>query len=147
METGINSLKAWFDKPLARERRRAERWASPELAVYYWTGATPREHPVGDISSSGVYVVTEERWSPGAMVLLTLQRGDLSQTDPDRWIAVQSKVTRWGSDGVGLTFVLPGTRNHRGWASDMENATDRKKLDKFLSKLYQHDKAQLLAKD
>ena len=35
------------------------------MAAYYWNGAAPKAHTVRDISSTGLYVVTEERWYPG----------------------------------------------------------------------------------
>ena len=44
------------------------------LAAYYWTGAAPAAHNIKDISSSGLYVVTEERWYPGTLVMMTLQK-------------------------------------------------------------------------
>jgi len=147
MIASISLIKAWFDKPIVRKRRRAVRLASPQLAVYYWTGATPRVHHVADISSSGLYLVTEDRWSPGALVLLTLQRGDLHESNPNRWIAVQSKVIRWGPDGVGLMFARLESGVYRGAPTDMENGTDRRRLDRFLSKLLRHDAYQLLASD
>ena len=48
--------------------RKAPRVKEPGLAAYYWNGAAPVAHGVRDISSSGLYVVTEERWYPGTLV-------------------------------------------------------------------------------
>jgi len=145
MGNGLRSWKAWFGAPQLRDNRKAVRWASPHLAVYYWTGSTPAAHPVGDISTSGVFLFTEERWPTGSVVLLALQRKDLSETNPGCWIAVQSQVVRWGSDGVGLAFVPPGCRICQGWATDAENAANEKNLRIFLSRLFLDDMGQLLA--
>ncbi len=70
-------------------------------------------HGIRDISSSGLYVVTEERWYPGTLVLMTLQRNDLGEEIAERSIAVQSRAVRWGPDGVGLQFVLPDEQDRR----------------------------------
>src|SRR5208283_4114474 len=100
------SLLSWIQNWLSSDRRRAPRQPMPGLVAYYWTGSTPRAYQIADISISGFYVLTEERWFPGTMVLMTLQRTDSAGKNLDDSIAVQSRVVRWGSDGLGLAFVL-----------------------------------------
>ncbi len=100
------SLLTWIQNWLSSDRRRAPRQPLPGVVAYYWTGSTPRAYQIADISVSGFYVLTEERWFPGTMVLMTLQRTDSSGKNLDDSIAVQSRVVRWGSDGLGLAFVV-----------------------------------------
>jgi Flp pilus assembly protein TadG len=64
-------------------------------------------HRIRDISLAGLYLLTEQRWYPGTVVRLVLQRGGAAETDPHRSITVNAKVVRSGSDGVGLALVLP----------------------------------------
>jgi hypothetical protein len=94
-----------FMRWLSTDRRNAKRHPLPGLVAYYWTGGAPQAYHIGDISAGGVYLLTDERWFPGTMILMTLQRTNTDGEDPDDYIAVQTKVTRWGSDGVGLCFV------------------------------------------
>ena len=80
---------------------------APLLVAYYWDGAAPASHAIQNISSTGFYLSTKERWLPGTMVTMTLQRTDIalghSGTEPH--IAVLSKVVRLDDDGVGFTFI------------------------------------------
>ena len=61
-----------------------------------------------DISATGLYVVTEERWYPGTLILMTLQNTHAGEEIAERSISVLSRAVRWGNDGVGLQFVLNG---------------------------------------
>jgi hypothetical protein len=133
MQPGINAdkpPKSWLDRFWSPDPRRAPREPSPRLAAYYWTGAAPQAHNVRDISSTGLYVVTEERWYPGTLVLMTLQRTDDGEELSERSIAVMSRAVRWGEDGVGLQFILPKAQDPR-----RGDGVDRKTLEKFLQGL------------
>lgn len=125
------SLKTWLANWLSSDRRRAQRQPLPGLVAYYWTGSAPRAYQIADISSTGFYLLTEERWFPGTMVLMTLQRTDSSGRNLDDSIAVQSRVVRWGSDGLGLAFVVSTS----GDSSIRENGVDKKSLERFLGRL------------
>jgi hypothetical protein len=122
----------WFNKASLQERRSAERQGAPHLAAYYWNGAHALPHSVRDISSSGIYLLTEERWHPGTVLMLTLQK---PVTNPDdgsgRSIRVQAKVVRWGDNGVGLTFIFPGEERA------LADGVDRKALVAFSQSLGQ----------
>ena len=133
------TLIKWLQNWLSSDRRRADRQALPGLVAYYWTGSTPRAYQIADISSSGFYVLTEERWFPGTMVLMTLQRTDRTGKNLDDSIAVQSRVVRWGSDGLGLAFVLSRAVDPNNGESLRENGADKKTLDRFLERLKNAD--------
>lgn len=111
----MSGNKGWLEKFL--EPGRAERKPAPHFVAYRWTGATFRTDPVRNISSTGVYVVTEERLHPGAFVSLLLQREGPLERDPERRITTQARVARHGEDGVGLAFVMPTDKRGRQWAS------------------------------
>ncbi len=106
----LDALKnaSWFIRFmrwLPTDRRKAKRHPLPGLVAYYWTGGAPQAYHIADISAGGMYLLTDERWFPGTVILMTLQRVNTDGGDPDDYIAVQAKVTRWGNDGVGLSFV------------------------------------------
>jgi hypothetical protein len=132
-------LKGLMQKLFSKERRKADRMPADELSAYYWTGAAPREHIVRDISSTGLYLLTEERWYPGTMVKMTLQKRNEEANYPDRAISLQSKAVRWGEDGVGLEFVLPDGRNRTRNENLLEADVDRKRLQRFLKDLQTND--------
>lgn len=128
-------IKAWLQSLLSSDRRRARRLPLPGLVVYYWTGSTPRAYQVGDVSLNGLYLLTEERWYPGTLVLMTLQRTDAEGRNLDDAIAVQSRVVRWGTDGLGLSFILPKTMSPDSDGSWPAHCADRKTLERFLQRL------------
>jgi hypothetical protein len=126
-----SSLKTWLSNWLSSDRRRANRQPLPGLVAYYWTGSAPRAYQIADISSTGFYLLTEERWFPGTMVLMTLQRTDGSGRNLDDSVAIQSRVVRWGSDGLGLAFVVSTSSD----STLRQNGVDRKTLERFLGRL------------
>jgi hypothetical protein len=89
-----------------RDRRRADRQSLPGLIAYYFTGGSPEPHKIANISVTGFYLHTDERWMPGTVVRMTLQRVGTKGDDPSDIISVNSKIVRWGSDGEGFEFIL-----------------------------------------
>jgi hypothetical protein len=125
----------WLQRWWSPDPRKAPRVRTPGLAAYYWNGEAPVAHGIRDISSSGLYVVTEERWYPGTLVLMTLQRNDLGDEMAERSIAVQSRAVRWGPDGVGLQFLLPDEQERRRGNPQILDAAGRKEFERFLGQL------------
>jgi PilZ domain len=98
-------LKRWVIPDPEFYRHRAIRVPLPEVVAYRGAGEERQAYCIGNISRTGLYLLTEERPLPGSTVEITLQRraeGAKSAADP---IRVQSKVARWGVDGVGLAFI------------------------------------------
>ena len=131
----VRPPRSWLERWWSPDPRRAPRETTKGLAAYYWDGAAPLAHGILDISSSGLYVITEERWYPGTLVLMTLQRTDGGDETAERTILVQSRAVRWGSDGVGLQFVLPDAEDLRRGHNPAADGADRKALDRFLQQL------------
>jgi len=129
-------LRRWWspDPRKAPDMRKAPRRPTPGLAAYYWTGAAPRPHDIRDISSTGLYVVTEERWYPGTLILMTLQPTGNGEESSEHSIAVHSRAVRWGNDGVGLQFIPLDTPETQGGPNPLLNGVDQKHLDQFLQR-------------
>jgi hypothetical protein len=128
----MKSLKELFEQIFSRDRRRSNRQPAPELSAFYWTGAAPAQHAIRDISPTGLYLVTEERWYPGTLIMMTLQKANTSEGSHERSIAVQSKAVRWGTDGVGLQFILMDAKDPRRSRNVLNGGVDRKSLERFL---------------
>lgn len=127
--------KNWLERWWSPDPRKAPREKSPGLAAYYWNGAAPEAHGIRDISSSGLYLVTEERWYPGTLILMTLQRNDCGEQTAERSIQVLSRAVRWGHDGVGLQFMLADSKEAQIGGAPLMESADRKELEKFLKQL------------
>jgi hypothetical protein len=142
MEPGIGDVqppRSWLNRWWSPDPRKAPREPSPGLAAYFWTGAVPRAHDIKDISSSGLYVVTEERWYPGTLVLMTITQTGSEVQSAERSISVHSRAVRWGNDGVGLQFVVANSQNKRQGQNPVVDGVDKKELDRFL-RLFQRNK-------
>jgi hypothetical protein len=127
--------KTWLERWLSPDPRKAPREQFEGLTAFYWTGASPQAHAIRDISATGVYIITEERWYPGTLVLMTLTTNGGDEKADERSIVIQSRAVRWGSDGVGLKFVLPDARAFRHGHNVLTDGADRRELDKFLDEL------------
>ena len=120
------------------ERRRTARQEYPQLVAYYWDGGSPCAHFIRDISPTGFYLFTEERWYPGTQVMILLQRADEAGDGPERSITVNARVVRFGVDGIGFSFVMPDKRSSRG-GDNYANGADRKTFYRFLQGLPENE--------
>jgi hypothetical protein len=101
------------------------------MVAHYFTGGAPKPYDVADISMTGFYVLTEDRWTPDTMVRMTLQKpcvkGGKKQS-----ITVLSRIVRRGSDGVAAEFVMPESLDRHSRDVMPSEATDRFALARFL---------------
>jgi hypothetical protein len=112
--------------------RRAERRSSPELVAYHWNGSVPHQDQVQDISSTGAYLLTHERWEPGKLISLTLQRSGQFEKSPEHRISVQARAVRGDDHGVGVSFVLPPGADLRLWQSPLKNSAEQSEPEDIL---------------
>jgi hypothetical protein len=131
------SSLGWLGKLLMAEpgdpRAKARRTVDG-LVAYFFTGGAPHAHPIRDISPTGLYVVTSERWYPGTVIRMTLSIAGSEEHPLERSITIHAKSVRWGNDGVGLEFILaaPGKQG-RGAAPEVA-PVDSQRLDQFLKR-------------
>jgi PilZ domain len=133
----MTPIKDWFKSLVSSELRNTSRSRKPPLVAYFWDGGCPVAHTVQNISHSGFFLETTERWLLGTLIMMTLQRTSGAPSLPDCSVIVMSKVVRYGEDGVGFAFIPventsppPGQQLGPG-----SQAADRKTLDKFLELL------------
>jgi hypothetical protein len=62
-------------------------------------------HAIRDLSSTGLYLVTRDRWPIGAEINMNLQPGGGVSEKAISPITVRMRVTSWGADGVALEFA------------------------------------------
>ncbi|MGA2908751.1 MAG: PilZ domain-containing protein [Terracidiphilus sp.] len=118
------------------EPRSAPRVVVPGLIAYFFTGGPPTPYEVSDISTSGLYIVTNERWYIGTIILLTLT--DRHNPKTERSLSVNGIVVRLGSDGVGFEFLLDGDNRLEAMHMGPDHRTgsvDIKRLKGFIDRL------------
>jgi hypothetical protein len=116
-------------------QRRAVRYPTPGVVAYYWTGGAPRSYHVGDMSATGLFLLTKERWAPGTLIQMTLQQQDGKQHSAQNSICVLSEVVRWGENGAGFNFVLTDYENVLDYGILPGEAINRKSVERFLHKI------------
>lgn len=127
--------KNWLERFLTPEADRAERREPDQFFAYRWADTAMKSEPVRDISSTGVYVVTPDRWPVGSVLALTMQKQGPLEVSPERRITALARVARIGSHGVGFSFIVPQDDNERIWKSI---------LDSFVQQMLAKDMAGLV---
>ncbi len=105
------------------ERRRDGRIPARGLEVSYRAGSQQKRVKARDISTTGVYIYTEERWPPGTAVELILQKRGLLGGDARPKARIRTRCARLDDHGAGLTFV----ENPAGadlWSNAMAKAVE-----------------------
>src|SRR5258708_5864190 len=128
----MSSFDNRTDTTSSQQQGRAERRTSPSLAAYHWKGSNPQQNPIKDISSTGAYLLTEERWNPGDLITLTLQRIGPLESSPELSFAVQARAVRWDEDGVAVSFVLPAGADLRLWQSPLKSTAEQTEPEDIL---------------
>ena len=119
-------LKTRLDSLL--DRRRGERIVERSVMAYYWNGSVPLPHEVRDISRTGIFLYTDERWYPGTMLQLTLDFKTGTAITPAGAVSVEStrvwsKVVWFEADGVGFEFMQVKAAERKKMAELIEKAT------------------------
>ena len=121
----MKSFREFVHKVLDPQTARSERRPVPEYVAYHPSGAQPEFAHIKDISSTGVYLYTAERWLPGSQVQITFQKIGPPEQDSKRRVTLQARAVRWGEDGVGLAFTLPADINFDLWEEVLQSAADK----------------------
>jgi hypothetical protein len=139
----FNAPQSWLDRwlspppppPTPPDQRKAPREKVSGLHAHYWTGAAPQAHTVKDISATGLYLITEDRWYPGTLVLMSLQETGCEEDGTQDLLSVYSKVVRWGANGVGLQFVLQDDETPKQAEHTAVVGMNKQELELFLRRL------------
>ena len=107
----LGKMKQWLLQEEAGEPWRAPRSTKPEVLVYYWDGSAPEGRHIRDVSQSGAYIYTPERWYIGTIIRILLQGYPTTTqkdgtTAPTASTCIPARVVRHGSDGVAVEFIF-----------------------------------------
>lgn len=113
--TTVNRWKSWIQKLGYLEKPRAERRTPSGLSARRRDSSVSIAATVRDISSTGLHILTKERWPVGEVIPITVQVERLVEDQSDPHIEVKAQVVRHDEGGVGLSFVLPGGLDPNLW--------------------------------
>ncbi|MGD1061908.1 MAG: hypothetical protein ABR860_01495 [Terracidiphilus sp.] len=129
--TAVNQWKSWIRRLGHPEKPRAERRIPSGFIAWQTNNPASKPSAIKNISSAGLYLLTEERWPVDELIPLTIALEGLPENSADDRIPVQARVARHGEDGIGLLFVLPDGLDRALWEVLVRNAvllTDPKDL-------------------
>jgi hypothetical protein len=125
--------KNWLQRWMSPDARKGERHPVSDFIAYFWTGGTPTAHAIRDISSTGLYLFTEERWYAGTLILMTLQDTGAPGDCGKQAIAVKMRAARMGDDGVGLEFVFADNKD--AYTDQTSAEASKIMLERFLKRI------------
>jgi hypothetical protein len=88
----------------------------------YRTASAPKLGRIKQISRTGLYLLTEERWPINEVISIKLQKEWPPESSSELQIDIQVRVASHGEDGVGLGFVLPAGLDPGLWEHLVRNA-------------------------
>jgi hypothetical protein len=89
----------------ATGQRVAGRRGTRSFCSHYRLQGSLAEARIRDVNTSGLYVLTDERWPVGTRVSMTLEIRNPGNRDPATPLRVHLNVVACGPDGLGLEFV------------------------------------------
>jgi len=118
------------------DQRRDERFVLPNVVGYLGRVHSSRPHQIANISVGGFCMVSDEHWSPGTEMPITLQREDWDGDESSEFITVQAIVVRLANHKVGFSILRSGKESiafsdlppERIWIS-------KRAMDRFLENL------------
>jgi hypothetical protein len=118
----ISDWKRRLQKLGRRRLKRAERRTPSGFAARFGSVSTPKLGHIKEISATGLYLTTDERWPVGEVISLTLQKEGPQESLSEFQIDVKARVASHGEDGVGLGFVLPNGMDANLWGTLISHA-------------------------
>jgi hypothetical protein len=129
--TAMTQWKSWIRRLGHPEKPRAERRTPLGLTAWQTNDPASKPSTIKNISSSGLYLLTKERWLVDELISITIELEGLPENRAEDRISVLARVVRHGEDGIGLLFVLPAGLDPDLWEVLVDNAatlTDPKAL-------------------
>lgn len=88
------------------DQRRHERLILPNVVGYLGKAHASRPHQIANISVGGFCMVSNELWTPGTEMPITLQRENWDGEESSQCVTVQAIVVRRAPDEVGFSIVF-----------------------------------------
>jgi hypothetical protein len=119
----MSLIRKMFIKAGMADRRKDGRFEANGLHAWYWTGTKRKRVKIRDLSLTGGYVVTNERWLPGTPVEITLENKSMFASGARSNVRLWASSVRIGEDGVGVNFV-PRFLDRKAWAEALTKAAE-----------------------
>jgi hypothetical protein len=117
------------------ERRSIIRLLVQGLIAYRLDDDEKRVYGVRDVSPTGLYLRTQEKWRPGSVVSLVLQQKSATDEQCEKRVRVDLKAVRCDENGAGFSWVWPEGVEFEAWKRVHTKRSDETDSDYFLREL------------
>lgn len=124
------------------DQRRHERVPVPPLVGYLGSVQASKPYELADISTSGFCMLTDERWTPGTEMPITLQMSNVTGAGDPECFTVQATVVRSGNDGVGFSILLSEEESNAAYGNPLQvRWISKSEMELFVKRLKEPPKA------
>lgn len=118
------------------DQRKHERIPVPPLVGYLGSVQASKPYELADISTSGFCMLTDERWTPGTEMPITLQMSNVPGESDRECFTVQATVVRSGKDGVGFSILLSENESNAAYGNPLQvRWISRGEMEMFVKRL------------
>ena len=117
------------------ERRSIIRLLVQGLIAYTGDGEEKKLHEVRDVSPTGLYLRTQERWKRDDVVSLVLQRKGGTEEQCEKRVTLKLRAVRCDDGGIGLSWLWPEGVELEAWRRVHTKRSDETDADYFLREL------------
>ena len=122
-------------RKLFPDQRRYGRLILPNVVGYFGKAHASRPQRIADISVGGFCMLSDQSWSPGTEMAITLQREDWDGDDSAQRVTVQAMVVRSGQHEIGFSIALIGRDFTSPESLDDNLRIDETTMAEFLAEL------------
>lgn len=101
------------------------------FVAFFSNGGAPKRYEVKNVTFDGAYVVTDDKWYRGTILMMTFQYDPYYlQVAPingnaEASIRMRAKIVRPGEDGVHVRFIFLNNDEHRRFEKFLSGARVR----------------------
>ena len=117
------------------ENRLSARLVQQGIVAYHRPNDPSTVMQVRDVSSTGFYLRTKNRWQPGHVVTLRLERSGAREDEFQSRVNIQAVAVRCDAEGVGLKWVFPDGVKFEPWDRLHTKRSDESDLQYFIREL------------
>lgn len=110
---------------------RVERLSATGLTALYGLDSTFKSARIKDISTSGIYLLTEGHPPINEQITLILHEERDPKISSELKVSIRARVARQGKDGIGLAFALPPGMDTNLWGALIRNIVTLTEADQI----------------
>lgn len=117
------------------DQRRYERFVLSNVVAYLGEAHASRPYRIGDLSVGGFCLLSDQAWTPGTEMPMTLQREEWDGEESAESITVQAIVVRRATGQIGFAIALSAEESIAYEENDGKLWPTKAEMEQFLTNL------------